>query len=127
MNELVREWVEKARSDYHTAEREISVEVNPNWDGVCFHCQQCIEKLLKALLQKSNTKFSKTHDLEELLRLILPAYPALSEIRDGLEWLTVFAVEIRYPGESALKEDAEKSCKITKECWAMIMPLIENE
>lgn len=37
MNDLVREWVEKAEGDYRTAERESIVTEGPNWDAV-FPC-----------------------------------------------------------------------------------------
>ena len=101
MNELVSEWIKKAEGDYHTAEREINVDINPNWDGVCFHCQQAVEKLLKALLQKQKIKFSMIHDLGELLRPCVAIYPVLNELKDDLEWLTIFSIEFRYPGETA--------------------------
>ena len=51
MNELVREWVEKAEGDVRTAEREVQVEEGFNWDAVCFHAHQAVEKYLKALLR----------------------------------------------------------------------------
>ena len=46
MNDTVKEWLEKADRDYATAARELKVEDNPNYDAVCFHAQQCIEKLM---------------------------------------------------------------------------------
>jgi HEPN domain-containing protein len=35
-----------------------------------FHCQQAVEKLLKALLSHVGVRFRKTHDLRELLDLL---------------------------------------------------------
>ena len=75
MNELVREWIEKAEGDVRTAEREASVTEGPNWDAVCFHGQQAVEKYLKPLLQREDIPFSKTHDLAILADLLLPTYP----------------------------------------------------
>jgi len=54
MNQVIQEWVGKAEGDFSTAERELAVSSNPNYDAVCFHSQQCIEKLLKALMIKFN-------------------------------------------------------------------------
>ncbi|MHB8336548.1 MAG: HEPN domain-containing protein [Ignavibacteriaceae bacterium] len=122
MTDLVNEWTNKATADYHTALREIKVKNNPNWDGVCFHCQQAIEKLLKALLQKNKIKFGKTHDLGELIRL-LDIYPELGKIKDDLEWLSIFSVEFRYPGEQAERQDAVISVEILKRSWNLIKPL----
>ena len=50
MTEVISEWIAKAASDFATAVRENSVLLEPNYDDVCFHAQQCVEKLLKALL-----------------------------------------------------------------------------
>ncbi len=50
MNATVREWVSKAEGDYRTAERELHPAGTPNFDAVCFHAEQCAEKLMKALL-----------------------------------------------------------------------------
>jgi HEPN domain-containing protein len=47
MNATVKEWVQKADKDFATARRELQVQEDPNFDAVCFHAQQCIEKLRK--------------------------------------------------------------------------------
>ncbi len=36
MNDVVREWIEKANGDYRTASRELAVTDEPNHDAVCF-------------------------------------------------------------------------------------------
>ena len=41
MRALTQEWVDKAEGDFHTASREARVRKAPNYDAVCFHCQQC--------------------------------------------------------------------------------------
>ena len=48
MKLITEEWVNKAEGDFATAQREIQVENMPNYDAVCFHSQQCLEKYLKA-------------------------------------------------------------------------------
>jgi len=40
-----------------------------------FFAQQCVEKYLKARLVEAGIAFPKTHDLEALLDLVLPAEP----------------------------------------------------
>ncbi len=66
MNELVDEWVSKAEADARTAEREVSVIDEPNWDAVCFHAQQCIEKYLKGLLRDKGIDPPRSHDQDSL-------------------------------------------------------------
>ncbi|MGF1515260.1 MAG: HEPN domain-containing protein [Elainellaceae cyanobacterium] len=67
MKPITREWGNKAEADFATAQREAQVTELPNYDAVCFHSQQCIEKYLKACLQEANIAFGKTHDLVALL------------------------------------------------------------
>jgi HEPN domain-containing protein len=37
-------------------------------DGICFHCQQAVEKYLKAFLTLNDIDIGKTHNLEILAR-----------------------------------------------------------
>ena len=50
MKPITREWVDKAEGDFAVMERESRARKDPNYDAVCFHAQQCVEKLIKALL-----------------------------------------------------------------------------
>ena len=50
MKPITTEWVSKAEGDFLLLERESLVTENPNYDGICFHAQQCVEKYLKARL-----------------------------------------------------------------------------
>lgn len=72
MNDTVNEWISKAEGDYATARRELRAAESPNFDAVCFHAQQCIEKLMKALLIRLGVVPPKTHDLVILDRLLTP-------------------------------------------------------
>lgn len=114
MNELVREWVEKAEADIRTAERESAVTDGPNWDAVCFHAQQAVEKYLKALLQEQGVPFPRIHDLAALAEFLLPTQPMRGASRDSLKRLSLFAVELRYPGETASREDAMQAVGIMR-------------
>lgn len=106
MNPITGEWVQKAEGDFATASRELQVSNEPNYDAVCFHAQQCIEKYFKAKLQESNIQFGKIHDLSTLLDLILPIETTWDTLRADLQALTAFAVAYRYPGDEADKSEA---------------------
>jgi HEPN domain-containing protein len=69
----------------------------PLRDSASFHCQQAAEKYMKALLQELGTAFPKTHDLDTLVKLLLPDVPTLARFRRRLDALTSYAVEYRYP------------------------------
>ena len=109
MKPITSEWVEKAEGDFATAQRELDAADHPNYDAVCFHAQQCIEKYLKAFLQEADISFRKTHDLSELLNSALSVDSALELLRADLNSLSAFAIEYRYPGESANVDEAREA------------------
>jgi HEPN domain-containing protein len=78
----------------------------PVHDGVCFHCQQCAEKYLKGLLEELGLPVPKIHYLDLLLDALVSHHPTLRSLRRGMLFLTVFAVDTRYPGNSASKRQA---------------------
>jgi len=92
--------VRKAEDDWDAA-CELATRSPPLRDAACFHCQQAAEKYLKALLQEKGAPIPRTHDLEDLLDLLLPHDSTLAPFRRGLNALTKFAVEYRYPGVRA--------------------------
>ena len=114
------EWVTKAEADWATARREFRVRRQVNFDAVCFHAQQCVEKYLKARLILSHIHFPKTHDLVALLALVQKVEPLWQPWKDQLAKLTYFAVAIRYPGESTERTDAAEALKFTKAIRAEI-------
>jgi HEPN domain-containing protein len=101
MKPVTSEWIAKAEGDFATLEREYQVADVPNYDGVCFHAQQCAEKYLKARLCEAEAEFAKTHDLVALLDAVLKWEPRWEQYREDLAYLTDYAVSYRYPGESA--------------------------
>ncbi|MGD8786801.1 MAG: HEPN domain-containing protein [Phycisphaerales bacterium] len=114
MKPMTAEWVAKAEGDFAMMERECQVTENPNYDGVCFHAQQCAEKYLKARLCEANKTFGKIHDLVALLEQALDIEPKWESLREDLAYLSDFAVAFRYPGESADAEsaiDAQQRCR----------------
>ena len=106
MKPITAEWIEKAEADYATMVRESRVCDHPNWDGVCFHAQQCAEKYLKARLCEAEVPFGKIHDLVQLMHLVVSIEPGWKEFQRHLAYLSEFAVTYRYPGDSAVKDMA---------------------
>ncbi len=110
MRRTTREWVQKAEVDYRGA-RQLATSRPPMHDLVCFHCQQSAEKYLKAILNERGLSVPRTHNLEDLLSLLLPHHRQLAPLRRGLQFLIQFAVEARYPGFHATKRQATSALR----------------
>ncbi len=125
MNPIVEEWLKKAEGDWQTANRELRVRKNPNYDAVCFHCQQCAEKYLKGYLQFQKKRFKKTHDLIDLMKLCSSIEAAFEFHYDAFSLLNQYAVDFRYPGEEADKEQAKRAVKSLKVFRKFVCSLFE--
>jgi HEPN domain-containing protein len=123
MNETVKEWIAKAHGDYRTASRELAATLEPNYDAVCFHAQQCLEKMFKAVLLHHGQVPPRTHDLVFLHALVRQVRPEAVCDDDDLRFLTRAAVEFRYPGESADLAEASESFRICEEVFALLPEL----
>ena len=77
-----------------------------------FHLQQCAEKLLKSLLSYNGIHFTKTHDLEKLLKVLKENNIIVLEESKELVELSEYAVEGRYAIIYDDLEDANKYIKI---------------
>jgi hypothetical protein len=55
----------------------------------------------------------KTHDLGQLLTILRSHHPSLRPFRRGLDFLTRFAVDTRYPGDYAIKREAVAALRWT--------------
>ena len=111
IDDYIEKWIIKAVNDLKVAEHELrQPEDEIITDAVCFHCQQAVEKLLKAYLVSKNIDFGKTHNLEFLLESCLKIDPDIKDMDVGN--LSFYAVEIRYPDELYMPAIAE-----AKECF----------
>ena len=69
-------------------------------DGVLVHCQQCIEKNLKAIIQKKYGVISKEHNLVKLLEVLyLQGYPELKKYKSLCRDLKDFDFSRRYASD----------------------------
>lgn len=126
MNEVVKEWIAKSEGDFATAERELAVADDPNYDAVCFHSQQCVEKLMKAVLIEHEISPVKTHDLVQLHQQLEGIRESSSIKIEDLRFLTRAAVDFRYPGEFADREEAEKAVVICTEIRTVLLKFLRK-
>jgi len=127
MNLLTREWIEKADGDLHTAQRELRARRQPNYDAACFHAQQTAEKYLKAWLQEFGKEIPRTHNLVDLVSLCIETDEAFAVLEPDLRGLDGYAVRIRYPGQSASKDEASMAVKIGNTVRLFVRPRIGFE
>lgn len=95
----VRSCLSKAATDLRAAGVDLGASPALIGDAM-FHCQQAIEKALKAFLTAHDEPFRKTHDLDELAIACGRTDPALEAEVGPARDLTAFAWEFRYPGEA---------------------------
>lgn len=118
MKRLTREWIAKAEDDFAVAltlSRSRRARVP---DAICFHCQPCAEKYLKARLCEDGIPFPKSHDLVALLKLLASSYPLWAALGKAATNLNAYAVSTRYPGDQADPKEAKTArhdCKAIRE------------
>lgn len=95
---VIQRWIEKASRDLYTARTMLQVDDVPA-DIVCFHCQQCAEKSLKAFLVSCDQAPPRTHDVVKLLALCRNFREDFSSLEDSAIALADYAVEVRYPDD----------------------------
>lgn len=124
MTATVSEWVARAESDFRVACRESAVTVNPSYEAVCFHAQQCVEKLMKAVLIDRGTAPPRTHDLLALAALVTSVAPSWGWPPLELSTLTAAAVGFRYPGDPVEREDADEMLDICTRLRSSLLALL---
>ena len=112
MNPLTLEWIQRGEADYVTVQRLLPAADPLLHNIICFHAQQCIEKYLKAWLQEADIPIPRTHNLEELLDLIVPMLPDWSDWQPDFRIITKYAVEPRYPGDLRTTENTQHASHI---------------
>jgi len=98
MKETTKDWLTFAEDDL------IAAKTLSNDDRltslVSFHCQQCLEKCFKAVIEEQDKSFVKSHDL---LRLQLFAEIQLSDLETKLlSMINEVYIDGRYPGDLGL-------------------------
>lgn len=91
MNESER-WLTFAHQDLRVAELAMTEAI---YNHVCFHSQQCAEKVVKGLLAHQGQTPPRTHRLGDLLGLLEPN--PLAAIAFDVQLLDRFYIPTRYP------------------------------
>ena len=81
---------------------------------VFFHLQQSIEKFLKAVLSYKGIHYTKTHDLEQLLKLLGTEFVLDNSDVEFIEELNMYAVQGRYDYVSEALDNIDDFFKIAR-------------
>lgn len=129
--ERAREWLRFASDDLRAAEVLLREGI---FNEVCFHAQQCAEKMLKALLTSQKKLVPKTHRLTDLLEEVLKKDFRFENIRDACLILDQYYIPTRYPdaviGSKPAglpsRKDAEEAFDLAQTIAATLRPLLSD-
>ena len=118
---------------YDKGERDIkaSEQLIKSDDGefysniICFHCQQAVEKYLKAYLMYHEIVPPKTHDLLRLAASCSDFDEAFANFE--LDGFASYGVDIRYDAPQPSLSDAEQAMSVAKEVINYVIQKIPME
>ena len=109
----VKEWMNAGQEDLDVTQLIIA-EGPYMLNSACFHCQQAIEKFLKAFLISRKKEFPKTHNLDHLRELCIHEDIGFSQFDVGD--YENFAVRNRYPHDNELPDIDQVKILYTGAC-----------
>lgn len=127
MKKETQDWLKIAQEDYRCAQALFKEKI---FRMVCFHCQQAVEKALKAFLTEKEIDFKRIHNLIDLKRGIEKLrFKIFFTDEDAVFLNSVY--RMRYPADLGLLpygepiiEDAEKALKIAETVLKHVVNLL---
>ena len=104
LKEYVQQWMDKACEDLLVVEKLTEGDIIAT-NAACFHCQQAVEKFLKAFLIANGQDIIKTHNIEFLLSECSELDGAFSSVDP--KNLSDYGVDVRYPGDMYIPDNEE--------------------
>lgn len=92
MNEEANKWIVFAQEDLKMAELALREGI---YNQVCFHSEQCVEKVLKGYIADKGRIHPQTHKLADLLAFISSS--PFDNFKDEILILDRFYIPTRYP------------------------------
>ena len=119
----IRSWLDKPDQDIISAQRLLEIEP-VILDNACFHCQQAIEKCLKAFLIYNGRDIERTHNIIFLLSECANFDPFFATI-DPLN-INAYAVQSRYPDSNLIPtaEEAKNYYQLAIKTKSIVMEKI---
>ncbi|MEN8155727.1 MAG: HEPN domain-containing protein [Bacteroidota bacterium] len=118
----VKQWIAKANEDLLVVDKLTEFQIIAK-SAVCFHCQQAVEKFLKAFLISRGIDIHRTHNIE----FLLSECAEIDSVFSGIDPknLSDFGVDVRYPGD--LYEPSEDEVSEYKEIAFSIQRIVSEK
>lgn len=118
-----RVWLEFAQTDLAVAHHLMDTMHPKPLEVICYHCQQCAEKAIKAVYIALNLPggLPKKHDLSFLLEQMKNRVPVSDEVLDHADELNPYGIVVRYPSHIEVEEyHAARAMRFAEEflAWA---------
>lgn len=125
--ELIDLWIEKADHDLGSA-KVIFMNVPEYYDTIAFHCQQAVEKYLKAACVFFDIQPPKSHDLVYLLEVLSTKINFEEHFYKHAIILNGFGVVIRYPDQTIYltTEETENAIHIADAFRSFVINIINK-
>lgn len=122
---IVGQWLAKGDNDLNTAEYGLTA-AEPITDTICFHCQQAVEKYLKMYLVSKGNEPIITHNISILVAKCIQYDLDFGEL-GKFDFLTVYAVSLRYPDDFYMPEveEAQEGLAAAKEVRSFVVGRME--
>jgi len=123
---VVEDWLKRAERDYKVALLLGSDEEGGFFEDACFHCQQAVEKFLKALIIYCGGRFKRVHALKPLCESINSLGISVDGVllEEDIKMLDGFYTGCRYPGAAIPRyEEALEAIKIVEK----VKRFVEND
>ncbi len=118
-DDLAQLLMEKAAGDEKILFRLIDEDDIPD-DGLGFHAQQAVEKMVKAVLAHNDISFERTHNIAYLLTLLDGASISKPDNAVDLPNLSPWAAELRYARQPETVPDRTEMRSLVEQtkAWA---------
>lgn len=104
---MVEKWLDMAIRDLKSA--KVLFEHDCGNDYVAFHCQQTIEKALKALIIYLYATLEQGHSLLYLCKKVMVQREEFSQYLKDCAFVNQYYIETRYPNENAITVSNEET------------------
>jgi HEPN domain-containing protein len=122
-----KSWIARAALDIAAAKHNLSANPALLEDSM-FHCQQAVEKSLKAILVWHDIAHPRSHDIAQLAGLCRQIAPELIPLIESAAYLSAFALSYRYPSDveppSLTRAQVDDSISIASQIYHRALKLL---